>query len=152
MRAFSVGRASERRQCRWRYIGLGQRRPARRARQEDDVAGTSGPHRRRIAGPRGGRRSAFWSTRLFGLSAFVGAGLVFAGLTDTCGMGMLLARMPWNQVATDPQRDARPETRSSSLGDPSIADSGDRSCRELPSAVSLGTLLALRPFFSTASG
>jgi hypothetical protein len=32
------------------------------------------------------------------LSAFVGAGLVFAGLTDTCGMGMLLARMPWNQA------------------------------------------------------
>ena len=35
---------------------------------------------------------------LFGLSAFVGAGLVFAGITDTCGMGMMLARMPWNQV------------------------------------------------------
>ena len=33
---------------------------------------------------------------LYGLSAFIGAGLVFAGLTDTCGMGMLLARMPWN--------------------------------------------------------
>lgn len=33
------------------------------------------------------------------LSGFVGAGLVFAGVTDTCGMGMLLARMPWNQVA-----------------------------------------------------
>ena len=33
-----------------------------------------------------------------GLSAFVGAGLVFAGVTDTCGMGMILARMPWNQV------------------------------------------------------
>ncbi|HEY1784020.1 MAG TPA: rhodanese-like domain-containing protein [Pirellulales bacterium] len=32
-----------------------------------------------------------------GLSAFVGAGLVFAGITDTCGMGLLLARMPWNQ-------------------------------------------------------
>jgi rhodanese-related sulfurtransferase len=32
-----------------------------------------------------------------GLSAFVGAGLMFAGITDTCGMGMLLARMPWNQ-------------------------------------------------------
>ena len=30
----------------------------------------------------------------FGLSAFVGAGLVFAGITDTCGMGMLIARMP----------------------------------------------------------
>jgi len=37
---------------------------------------------------------------LFGLSGFIGAGLVFAGVTDTCGMGMLLARMPWNQVAT----------------------------------------------------
>jgi rhodanese-related sulfurtransferase len=35
-----------------------------------------------------------------GLAAFVGAGLVFAGITDTCGMGMLLARMPWNRVKT----------------------------------------------------
>lgn len=35
-----------------------------------------------------------------GLSAFVGAGLVFAGVTDTCGMGMLLAEMPWNQATT----------------------------------------------------
>lgn len=33
----------------------------------------------------------------YGLSAFVGAGLVFAGITDTCAMGMLIARMPWNQ-------------------------------------------------------
>jgi rhodanese-related sulfurtransferase len=33
-----------------------------------------------------------------GLAAFVGAGLTFAGITDTCGMGLLLARMPWNQV------------------------------------------------------
>lgn len=32
-----------------------------------------------------------------GLSGFVGAGLVFAGVTDTCGMGLLLARMPWNR-------------------------------------------------------
>ncbi len=36
---------------------------------------------------------------LYGLAAFVGAGLVFAGITDTCGMGMMLAKMPWNQVA-----------------------------------------------------
>ncbi len=32
------------------------------------------------------------------LSAFVGAGLVFAGITDRCGMGMLLARTPWNRI------------------------------------------------------
>jgi rhodanese-related sulfurtransferase len=31
------------------------------------------------------------------LSAFVGAGLVFAGITDYCGMGMLLGKMPWNR-------------------------------------------------------
>ena len=30
------------------------------------------------------------------LSAFVGAGLVFAAVTDTCAMGLLLAKMPWN--------------------------------------------------------
>lgn len=32
-----------------------------------------------------------------GLSAFVGAGLVFAGVTDWCGMGLLLAKAPWNR-------------------------------------------------------
>jgi|688.fasta_scaffold532243_2 rhodanese-related sulfurtransferase len=33
----------------------------------------------------------------YGLSAFVGAGLIFAGVTDWCGMAMVLAKMPWNQ-------------------------------------------------------
>lgn len=31
------------------------------------------------------------------LSGFVGGGLMFAGITDTCMMGMLIAKMPWNQ-------------------------------------------------------
>jgi len=35
-----------------------------------------------------------------GLAGFVGAGLVFAGITDTCAMGMMIAKMPWNQVAS----------------------------------------------------
>jgi rhodanese-related sulfurtransferase len=39
---------------------------------------------------------------LYGLPAFIGAGLIFAGITDTCGMGMMLARMPWNQVKDAP--------------------------------------------------
>lgn len=34
---------------------------------------------------------------LFGLAGFVGAGLVFAGITDWCGMGLLLAKAPWNR-------------------------------------------------------
>lgn len=31
------------------------------------------------------------------LAAFVGAGQIFAGLTDWCGMGLLLTRAPWNR-------------------------------------------------------
>jgi rhodanese-related sulfurtransferase len=31
------------------------------------------------------------------LAMFVGAGLTFAGLTDICGMGMILAKLPWNR-------------------------------------------------------
>ncbi len=33
------------------------------------------------------------------LSGFVGAGLMFAGITDTCAMAMLLAKLPYNQRA-----------------------------------------------------
>jgi rhodanese-related sulfurtransferase len=32
-----------------------------------------------------------------GLSIFIGAGLVFSGITGFCGMAILLAKMPWNQ-------------------------------------------------------
>ncbi|ANY18790.1 Inner membrane protein YgaP [Tsuneonella dongtanensis] len=35
----------------------------------------------------------------FGLSAFVGAGLTFAGVSGWCGMAHLLAIMPWNRQA-----------------------------------------------------
>jgi rhodanese-related sulfurtransferase len=31
------------------------------------------------------------------LSGFVGAGLMFSGVTDTCMLGMLLAKLPYNQ-------------------------------------------------------
>jgi rhodanese-related sulfurtransferase len=34
------------------------------------------------------------------LPAVVGSGLVFAGITNTCGMAMLLARLPYNRAAT----------------------------------------------------
>ena len=41
----------------------------------------------------------FVNPAFIGLSAFVGAGLIFAGISDTCGIGMILARMPWNQCS-----------------------------------------------------
>jgi hypothetical protein len=31
------------------------------------------------------------------LAGLVGSGLVFAAVTNTCAMGMALAKMPWNQ-------------------------------------------------------
>lgn len=33
------------------------------------------------------------------LPGVMGAGLVFSGLTDSCAMGAILAKMPWNQVS-----------------------------------------------------
>ena len=33
----------------------------------------------------------------FALSGFVGAGLMFSGITDSCAMGLILAKMPWNK-------------------------------------------------------
>ncbi|GAB4187651.1 MAG: rhodanese-like domain-containing protein [Phycisphaeraceae bacterium] len=33
------------------------------------------------------------------IPGFVGCGLIFAGITDWCGMGLLLAKMPWNRCA-----------------------------------------------------
>jgi hypothetical protein len=35
----------------------------------------------------------------FGLSALMGAGLTFAGVTGFCGMARLLSIMPWNRAA-----------------------------------------------------
>jgi rhodanese-related sulfurtransferase len=33
-----------------------------------------------------------------GLTAFMGAGLIFSGVTDFCGLALILGRMPWNQA------------------------------------------------------
>ncbi len=39
------------------------------------------------------------SPLFYALSGFVGAGLVFAGATGTCGLASLLRMMPWNRPA-----------------------------------------------------
>jgi glyoxylase-like metal-dependent hydrolase (beta-lactamase superfamily II) len=39
---------------------------------------------------------------LYGISAFVGAGLTLAGSTGFCGMALVLMRMPWNRVTPTP--------------------------------------------------
>lgn len=40
--------------------------------------------------------SWFVSSSWIALSLFVGLGLIFAGVTNTCGMAMVLGKMPWN--------------------------------------------------------
>ena len=42
---------------------------------------------------------AFLHPGFYALSGFVGAGLVFAGTTGTCGMARILALAPWNRMA-----------------------------------------------------
>lgn len=39
----------------------------------------------------------FVNPYFFILSGFVGAGLIFAGITDWCGMGLLIVKAPWNR-------------------------------------------------------
>ena len=36
------------------------------------------------------------------LAAFFGAGLTFAGATGTCGLALVLLRMPWNRLSAMP--------------------------------------------------
>jgi rhodanese-related sulfurtransferase len=49
--------------------------------------------------------SLFRDRAWIALSAFVGLGLTFAGLTDICGMAFLLAKMPWNKARIDSPTD-----------------------------------------------
>ena len=47
--------------------------------------------------------SVFVHPYLIGISVFIGAGLVFSAITDTCTMGMILLKMPWNRVSQPKQ-------------------------------------------------
>jgi hypothetical protein len=40
----------------------------------------------------------------YALSGFVGAGLLFAGVSGICGMARLLTVMPWNRHALSPAK------------------------------------------------
>ena len=44
--------------------------------------------------------SFVWAPAIF-IAAFVGAGQIFAAATNTCAMGMLLAKLPYNRPKTD---------------------------------------------------
>jgi rhodanese-related sulfurtransferase len=79
----------------WKRAGLpvavDRRQPIELMRQVQITAGALV-----VIGVLGGAFVAPW---LYGLAGFVGAGLVFAGVTGTCGMARLLRLMPWNRAA-----------------------------------------------------
>lgn len=45
----------------------------------------------------GAALGAFVHIGFVGLSAFMGAGLIYSGVTDSCAMAMMLSKMPWNR-------------------------------------------------------
>jgi len=50
------------------------------------------------------------------LAAMMGAGLVYSGVTDTCSMGMMLSKMPWNQVKEEKQGAACASSKDACCG------------------------------------
>ena len=48
----------------------------------------------------GGFLALFVDPLFAAIPAFIGSGLVFAGVTDTCAMGMLIAKLPYNRGAS----------------------------------------------------
>ena len=78
----------------WTAAGQPVRRGAPRMSLERQVRIAAGA----LAG--GGAFLALLGHPLFAaIPAVVGSGLVFAGVTDTCALGMLLARLPYNRPA-----------------------------------------------------
>jgi rhodanese-related sulfurtransferase len=47
------------------------------------------------------------------IPALVGLGLMFAGITNSCMMGMMLAKMPWNQHSPNPSCSRSPTNSAS---------------------------------------
>ncbi|MFZ3453691.1 rhodanese-like domain-containing protein [Arthrobacter sp. 7Tela_A1] len=60
-----------------------------------------------VLGLAGGR---FVSPKLRLLAGGIGAGLTFSAATNSCAMGMVLARMPWNRTSSEPTRESAIET------------------------------------------
>jgi len=77
----------------------------------------------------GGIMAVFINPLFALLPAFVGGGLVFAGVTNTCGMAMLLTRLPYNRVATC---DVAAMVRALKTGEPPAPSTRAETTRRAP--------------------
>ena len=79
----------------WTAAGLPVRRGAPRMSLERQVRIAAG-----TLAATGGFLALLLNPLFAAIPALVGSGLVFAGVTDTCAMGMLLAKLPYNRPAS----------------------------------------------------
>ena len=79
----------------WATAGHPMRRGAPRMSLERQVRIAAG-----LLAATGGWLALFVNPLFAAIPAFVGTGLVFAGVTDTCAMGMLIAKLPYNRPAS----------------------------------------------------
>ena len=107
----------------WTAAGLPVRRGAPRMSLERQVRIAAG-----ALAATGGFLALFVHPLFAALPAFVGSGLVFAGVTDTCAMGMLIARLPYNRPASC---DVPAMVRALTTG---AAPSGSRAARGITAA------------------
>ena len=98
---------------RWEQAGLPVRRGTKKVSLERQVRMVAGG----IAAA-GGLLAVVVNPAFGWIAAMVGGGLVFAGATDTCGMAMLLARLPYNRGASC---DVSAVVRALSTGDPAAS-------------------------------
>jgi rhodanese-related sulfurtransferase len=63
----------------------------------------------------------FYYPLFIGVCAAMGAGLMFAGITGSCAMGMIMAKMPWNQVKVDSPQAGTQNSCGSTASDESCA-------------------------------
>ena len=79
----------------WTAAGLPVRRGEPRMSLERQVRIAAG-----ALAATGGFLALFVNPLFAAIPAFVGSGLVFAGVTDTCAMGLLIAKLPYNRPAS----------------------------------------------------
>jgi rhodanese-related sulfurtransferase len=97
----------------WEAAGQSLNRGRQRWGMERQVRGVAGALV--VAGALGGL--LVWKPLTY-LGAFVGGGLAYSALTDTCGMAMLLSKLPYNRAVTCDVREV-----VARLGDGSTAQS-----------------------------
>jgi hypothetical protein len=98
--AETLARAGQRGACSGSVrLAAGEAAAARGPQRARRPAGTA---HRRAHGLTGVTLGVLVNAWFLAVAAFFGAGLTFAGATGTCGLALMLMKMPWNRPLTSP--------------------------------------------------